>query len=90
MWRDAKKLGYLEQFEASRPVVKPVIYALYDAFSSLRREAKEMKYIKRKEIEKAVESIYYEQDKAIEIIQKADNHYLALCAAKLKRMNANK
>lgn len=87
-WKDAKKLGALDQLEAARPKVKPLIYAFYDAFSSLRREAEDMKILKRCDIEKAIETIYYEQDKAVEIIQKADDYYLKLCAAKIKRMAA--
>ncbi len=89
-WRDAKKLGALDKLEAARPKVKPLIYEFYSAFSALRREAEDMKYIRRADIEKAVETIYYEQDKAVEIIQKADDYYLSLCAAKTKRMAANK
>jgi len=87
-WKDAKKLGALDKLEAARPKVKALIYEFYNEFNSLRREAEDMKILKRCDIERAIETIYYEQDKAVEIIQKADDYYLKLCAAKIKRMNA--
>lgn len=88
-WRDAKQLGGLEELEAARPKVKPRIYAMYNLFSKLRREADELKPIRAALILDDVTVLSYEPDKALAVIQAADDHYLKLCADKIKRMNAN-
>ena len=86
-WLDAKALGGLDELEANRPKVKPRIYQLYSVFNRLRREADEMKPIKSDAIFNAAAVLNYEQDKAVKVIQAADDHYLKMCADKIKRMN---
>lgn len=86
-WRDAKFLGGLDELEAARPKVKPRIYQLYSVFSRLRRDADDMKPIKSDQIFNACAVLNYEQDKAVQVIQAADDYYLKLCADKIKRMN---
>ena len=86
-WIDAKFLGGLDDLEAARPKVKPRIYQLYGIFSSLRRDAEDMKPIKSDAVYQAAAVLNYEQDKAVKVIQAADDHYLKLCADKIKRMN---
>jgi hypothetical protein len=87
-WRDAKDLGGLDELEANRPKVKPIVSQMYSLFSELRRETPEKEKIKRKDIEKAVNVLNYEIDKAIEVIQAADDYYMKLVFEKLKRMAA--
>jgi hypothetical protein len=80
-------LGGLDDLEAQRPKVKPRIYQLYSIFNRLRRDADEMKPIKADAIFQASAVLNYEQDKAVRVVQAADDHYLKMCADKIKRMN---
>ncbi len=88
-WLDAKYLGGLDELEANRPKVKKRIYDLYNCFASCLRDADEMRPIKSDAILKAVSVLNYEPDKAVKVIQSADDHYRKLYAEKLKRMNSN-
>jgi len=82
-------LGGLDDLESARPKVKPRIYQLYSIFNRLRRDADDMKPIKSDVIFNAAAVLNYEQDKAVRVIQSADDHYLKMCADKIKRMNSN-
>ncbi len=86
-WNDAKDLGGLDELEAVRPKVKKRVWRIYNVFSELRRETPHQEKIKRKYIEKAAKILDYEIDKAIEVIQAADDYYSKLCTDKIKRMN---
>ena len=89
VWLDAKSLGGLDELEAARPKPRPIVSVLYSVFSQLRREAEDLKYIKKKDILDAVTGISYEPDLAVKVIQAADDFYLSLCVKKMKRMNKN-
>lgn len=89
VWRDAKLLGGLDELEFHRPKVKHRIYNIYNVFSRLRRDTEDGKPIKYNDIIQSIDVVNYEPDKAAEVIQAADDHYLKLCAEKFKRMNPN-
>jgi hypothetical protein len=86
-WIDAKDLGGLDELESMRPKATNQVMELYRIFSMLRRECIDMNRIKSADIETLAKSINYEPDKAIIVIQAADDHFLKLCADKIKRMN---
>jgi len=80
-----RDLGGLDRYYENEPKVKPRVTALYNAFISCRRDAKENRPIKLKHLYKAAEVLDYEQDMAVMVMQAADNHYLKLCIEKMKR-----
>jgi hypothetical protein len=82
---DALYLGGLAELEALRPNVKPVIYQFYKAFGYARRETAGGEVVPEGVWLKLCKTLPYEIDKAVEVLQSADDFYLSLCAEKLKK-----
>lgn len=83
-------MGYLEEHEESTPKPKrAIVWQLYGIYLDCRREGKELERIKAKTFYKAAEHLNYETDKAVKVLQSADDHYLKLYADKLKRAHKN-
>lgn len=61
------------------------MWALYDVYSQCLRESEHMKPIKAALLYEAAGVLNYERDKAVKVLQSADDHYLKLCADKIKR-----
>jgi hypothetical protein len=86
-WMDAKALGGLDELEASKPKVSDNVWSLYSVYSQCRRDAEGMNRIKYDDFYAKASVLRYETDMAVSVLQAADDHYLKLCADKLKRMN---
>lgn len=74
-----------DQFWSIRPDLDPIQIELLNCYYMARRESKHDERCSRENIEFSLKDSCYETDLAITILQKLDDHYLKLCADKLKR-----
>lgn len=86
-WCDAKALGCLDELMAGEPNPPARIYAMYNTLMRLRRDVSAEHRVPQKELYEAARLIDYEPDKAVQVMQAADDNFLHLCAEKIKRLN---
>lgn len=86
-WCDAKALGCLDELIKAEPKPPARVYAMYNALMVLRRDTEAEHRVPYKDLYEAARFIDYEQDKAVQVMQAADDHFLHLCAEKIKRLN---
>lgn len=77
------------EFWGMRPDLNEMQYDLLGCFYSATRETKHGEKCSLANIEKALRQCCYETDLAIRILQNLDDHYLKLCADKMKRQANN-
>lgn len=77
--------GDTEEFWKIRPDLDAIQLELLNCYYIARREGKRDDKCSRETIEMSLRECCYETDFAITILQKLDDHYLQLCAEKLKR-----
>jgi len=85
-WRDAKDLGAIDELLAAEPKPPARIYEMYNALMMLRRDVEAGARVKTKDLYEAAALIEYETDKAVQVMQAADDYFLQLCAEKIKRL----
>lgn len=73
------------EFWESRPTPTDRQRELLHCYYKARRDAKSDSKVTAKEFESYLFGVNYETDIAVTILQKLDDHYLKLCADKLKR-----
>lgn len=74
-----------DEFWSMRPDLNAIQNELLNCYYVARREGKRDERCSRETIESSLKECCYETDLAITILQKLDDHYLQLCADKLKK-----
>jgi hypothetical protein len=79
--------GEPEEFWRQRPELDDTQAELLNCYYVAIRDSKRGERCPVEAIERALSQCWYESDLALNILQQLDDHYLKLCADKLKRQS---
>lgn len=77
--------GDAEEFWSQRPELDEIQTELLNCYYSARREGKNGEKCPLDILERSLKTCWYETDLALRILQQLDDHYLKLCAEKLRK-----